>query len=36
VQAKVNASKTQDVVPPSTQMVGELERARRIVRTPRL
>jgi hypothetical protein len=36
VQAIVNASKAQDVVPPSTQMVGELERARRIVRPPRL
>jgi putative transposase len=36
VQARVNASETQDVVPPSTQMVGELERARRIARTLRL
>ncbi len=34
VKANVNASKAQDVVPPSTQTVGELEKARRIVRTP--
>jgi transposase len=34
VQASVNASKAQDVVPPSTPMGGELEKARWIVRTP--
>lgn len=36
VKSIVNARKAQDVVPPSTQMVGELEKARSIVRTPRL
>ena len=34
VKSFVNASKTQDVVPPSTLVAGELEKARRIVRTP--
>ena len=36
VKPIVNASRAQDVVPPSTPMVGELEKARWIVRTPRL
>ena len=36
VEASVNASEAQDVVPPLLQAGGELERARRIVRTPRL
>jgi putative transposase len=36
VQANVNASEAQDVVPPSILMERELEKARRIVRTPRL
>jgi hypothetical protein len=36
VKAIVNASKAQDVVPPSIPMVGELEKARWTVRTPRL
>jgi putative transposase len=34
VKASVNASKAQDVVPPSTPMAGELEKARWIARTP--
>jgi len=36
VESGVKSSKTQDVVPPSSLAVGELERARRIVRTPGL
>ena len=36
VEASVNASEAQDVVPPLLQAVGELERARRSPRTPRL
>jgi putative transposase len=36
VESSANASKTQDVVPPSSLAVGELEGARRIVRTPGL
>ena len=36
VKAGVNAGEAQEGVPPSLQAVGELERARRIVRTPRL
>jgi len=36
VESSAKARETQDVVPPSTQAVGELEGARRIVRTPGL
>ena len=36
VQAGVNVSEAQDVVPPLLQAVGELERAHWIARTPRL
>jgi putative transposase len=36
VKASVNVSETQDVVPPLSMAVGELEGARRIVGTPRL
>jgi len=36
VESSANASKTQDVVPPSSLAVGELEGARRIVRAPGL
>lgn len=36
VETSVNASEARDVVPPLLQAAGELERARRIARTPRL
>jgi hypothetical protein len=36
VECRVKSSKTQDVVPPLNQAVGELGRTRRIVRTSRL